>query len=395
MDLAQLLRDLSEDTTQTDSSSVGSNIYNSGKSRPNAGNDSSVRSNSGTATRSEPSVGNVSGRSNTLGSGVGGAPASPSSVDSNSPSSGGAASSCDSNSRPAPRRQSWQCGSNCPHIACGNDDSTARRNNYPPNSGNDDCAESDRSPQAARPRYTNRASGISSPGRYSALPSASRQLACGPNCAHVFCGRFDRNARSRGPNSGPARSDSPASPVPGGSYSDAAFSTPPRPYSPTSTSPAASPGPFSAASWGASSQPSAGYVPGRSHSSAGSPHPDSPRYSPAPSPRYHPYSPRYCPAGSPEYRPGGGSPEYRPGGSPDYVPEGSPSHSHQGSSDYPPQGSTEDHHQGSSDYRPLGSADYWPDGTPEDPSQGSSPANSPRRIPEIRILGIPDYSPPR
>ncbi len=385
MDLDQLLRELSEDTTLRDSSSVGSNTYNSGNSRPNAGNDSSFRSNSGTATSTAPSVGNVSGRSNTLGSGVGGAPASPSSVDSNSPSSGGVASSCDSNSRPAPRRQSWQCGSNCPHIACGNNDSTARGNNYPPNSGNDDCAESDRSPQAPRPRYTNRASSISSPGRYSALPAASGQLACGPNCAHLVCGRFDRNARSRGPNSGPARSDSPASPVPGGSYSDAATSTPPRSYSPTS--PGAFPGPFSPASWGASPQPSAGYVPGRSHSSAGSPHPDSPRYSPAPSPRYspapspryHPYSPRYCPAGSPEYQPGGGSPEHRPGGSPenrpgdspDYVPEGSPSHSHQGSSDYRPQGS------------------------PEDRPQGSSPAKSPRRIPEIRILGIPDYSPPR
>ncbi len=372
MDLKQLLRELSEDTTQTDSSSVGSNIYNSGNSRRNAGNDSSFRSNSGSATRSAPSVGNVSGRSNTLGSGVGGAPASPSSVDSNSPSSGGVTSSCDSNSRPAPRRQSWQCGSNCPHITCGNNDSTARRNNYPPNSGNDDCAESDRSPQAPRPRYTNRASSISSPGRYSALPSGSRQLACGRNCAHVFCGRFDGNARSRGPNSGPARSNSPASPVPGGSSSDAAFSTPPRSYSPAS--PGASPGPFSPASWGASPQPSAGYLPGRSHSSAGSPHPDSPRYSPAPSPRYRPYSPRYCPAGSPEYQPGGGSPEYRPGGSPDAVPEGSPSHSHQGSSDYRPQGSSE---------------------TPQDRPQGSSPANSPRRMPEIRILGIPDYSPPR
>jgi hypothetical protein len=228
MDLDQLLRELSEDTTQTDSSSVGSNIYNSGNSRRNAGNDSSGRSNSGTATRTAPSVGNVSGRSNTFGiSGVGRGPASPSSVDSNSPSSGRAASSCDSNSRPAPRRQSWQCGSNCPHIACGNNDSTARRNNYPPNSGNDDCAESDRSPQAPRPRYTNRTSSISSQGRYSALPSGSRQLACGSSCAHVFCGRFDRNARSRGPNSGPARSDSPASPVPGGSYSDA---VPPGPF---------------------------------------------------------------------------------------------------------------------------------------------------------------------
>jgi hypothetical protein len=365
MDLDRRLRELSDDTTQKDSSSVGSNIYKSGNSRRNAGNDSSVRSNSGTATRTTPSVGNVSGRSNTLGSGVGGAPASPSSIDSNSPSSGGAASSCDSNSRPAPRRQSWQCGSNCPHIACGNNDSTARGNNYPPNSGNDECAESDRSPQVPRPRYTNRASSISSPGRYSALRSASGQLACGPNCAHVFCGRFERSAHSRGPNSGPARSDSAASPVPGGSYSDAAASTPPRSYSPTS--PGASAGPFSPASWGASPQPSAGFVPGRSHSSAGSPHPDSPRCSPAPSPRYHPY----CPAGSPENQPGGGSPEYRPGGSPDYVPEGSPSHSHQGSSDYRPQGS------------------------PEDRPQGSSPANSPRRIPEIRILGIPDYSPPR